>query len=70
MGLPEEGEGKKTAEPDGRRQSGNPDILRVGDYTVQLVYKEDTEETIEDRLLVLARRLSQILLEEEGKRER
>lgn len=67
MGLPEEGERRKTAEPDGLQQSGNPDILQVGDYTVQLVYKEDTDETIEDRMLVLARRLLQILLEEEGR---
>lgn len=40
-------------------------ILQVEDYTVEIKFRTDTEETIEDRMAVLARRLSQTLLEEE-----
>lgn len=40
-------------------------ILQVGAYTVLLKFQANTKETIEERIAVLARRLSQIVLEEE-----
>ena len=64
MGKPEEERGKAEQGFRDVQRNDGAEILQVGDYTVQLSFQEDTEETIEDRILVLARRLSQILIEE------
>lgn len=47
------------------REEDASNILQVGAYTVLLKFQANTEETIEERIAVLARRLSQIVLEEE-----
>lgn len=64
MGKPEEERGKEEQGFRDVQRNDGAEILQVGDYMVQLSFQEETEETIEDRILVLARRLSQILIEE------
>lgn len=43
-------------------QTKNPFAFNVGEYILQVGYMEDTEETIDDRLLLLARRKMQIMV--------
>lgn len=43
-------------------QTKNPFAFNVGEYILQVGYMEDTEDTIDDRLLLLARRKMQIMV--------
>lgn len=41
-------------------QAGNPFALNVGEYILQFGYMEDTEETLDDRMALLVRRMAQV----------
>lgn len=43
-------------------QTGNPFALNVGEYILQLGFAEGTEDLIDDRMILLARRRAQILV--------
>ncbi len=43
------------------RQSKNPFAQKAGDYILQIGYMEGTEETLDDRMLLLARKQTVIL---------
>jgi hypothetical protein len=43
-------------------QVGNPFTQRLGEYVLVIGYNEDTEETIDDRMLHLAKKGTQIIV--------
>ena len=43
-------------------QTGNPFALNVGEYILQVGFAEGTEDLIDDRMILLARRRAQILV--------
>ena len=43
-------------------QTGNPFAQKIGEYIVQVGFIEDTDDFIEDRMILLAKRKSQIML--------
>lgn len=43
-------------------QTGNPFALNVGEYILQVGFAEGTEDLIDDRMILLARRRAQILM--------
>ncbi|MDO4649562.1 MAG: hypothetical protein Q4B26_13005 [Eubacteriales bacterium] len=43
-------------------QTKNPYAQNVGDYILQVGFWEDTQELIDDRMLLLAKRKTQILI--------
>lgn len=43
-------------------QTGNPFALNVGEYILQLGFAEGTEDLIDDRMILLARKRAQILV--------
>lgn len=43
------------------RQSKNPFAQKAGDYILQIGYMEGTEETLDDRMVLLARKQTVIL---------
>ncbi|MCM1212485.1 MAG: hypothetical protein NC318_12885 [Blautia sp.] len=42
-------------------QTGNPFAMNVGEYILQIGFMEETNDTIDDRLLLLAKRKIQIM---------
>lgn len=51
---------KTDAAKAGHAPNANPPFPAAGDYIVQTGYQNDTNDTITDRLLLLAERISQI----------
>lgn len=49
-----------------REQMKNPYVKRVGEYTLQIEFEEGTEDSIDDRLLLYARRKVQAVSGEEA----
>lgn len=43
-------------------QTGNPFALNVGEYVVQFGYMEGAEDTIDDRMILLAKKKAQITI--------
>ncbi len=43
-------------------QTGNPFAQNVGEYIVQVGYREDTNEQLDDRMVLLLRRMAQLTL--------
>lgn len=43
-------------------QTGNPFALNVGEYILQVGFAEGTEDLIDDRMILLARRRARILV--------
>ncbi|MCM1175953.1 MAG: hypothetical protein NC341_13005 [Blautia sp.] len=43
-------------------QTGNPFAMNVGEYILQIGFREDTQDTIDDRMLLLARRKTQLIV--------
>lgn len=43
-------------------QTGNPFAQKIGEYIVQVGFIEDTDDFIEDRMILLAKRKTQIML--------
>lgn len=43
-------------------QTGNPFAQNVGEYILQIGYKEDSLETVDDRMILLAKRKTQITI--------
>lgn len=43
-------------------QAGNPYAQNVGEYILQVGFMEGTEETVDDRMLLLAKRTTQIMV--------
>lgn len=43
-------------------QAGNPFALNVGEYILQMGFAEGTEDLIDDRMILLARRRAQIMI--------
>lgn len=41
-------------------QAGNPFAVNVGDYIVQSGFESEVKDTIDDRMILLARRMSNI----------
>lgn len=41
-------------------QTGNPFAMNVGEYILQIGYMEDTEDSIDDRMILLTKRKTQI----------
>ena len=44
------------------QQTGNPFAWTVGEYILQIGFQEDTDELIDDRILLLAKRRAQITI--------
>lgn len=43
-------------------QTGNPFAMNVGEYILQIGFMEGTDNTIDDRMLLLAKRKTQIMV--------
>lgn len=43
-------------------QTGNPFAMNVGEYILQIGYLEGTEELLDDRMVLLAKRTAQIMV--------
>ncbi len=43
-------------------QTGNPFAMNVGEYILQIGFMEGTDDTIDDRMLLLAKRKTQIMV--------
>ena len=43
-------------------QTGNPFALNIGEYIVQFGYMEGAEDTIDDRMILLAKKKAQITI--------
>lgn len=43
-------------------QTGNPFAMNVGEYILQIGFMEGTDDTIDDRMLLLAKRKTQIIV--------
>lgn len=43
-------------------QAGNPFAMNVGEYILQIGYMEGTNELLDDRMVLLAKRTAQILV--------
>ena len=43
-------------------QTGNPFALNIGEYVVQFGYMEGTEDTIDDRMILLTKKKAQITI--------
>ena len=43
-------------------QTGNPFAMNVGEYILQIGYMEGTEELLDDRMVLLAKRTAQIMV--------
>lgn len=43
-------------------QTGNPFAMNVGEYILQIGYMERTEELLDDRMVLLAKRTAQIMV--------
>ena len=53
---------KRMQEMDIMEQSKNSFAQKVGEYILQIGYMENTDDSIDDRMILLAKRISQITI--------